>query len=66
MDDFTKREKGNTIQFSDEAISSLIEIAKLQRGNIAIHTIIERHEVSAEDTPYIVAFLAGYCAATQI
>ncbi|MBC2188669.1 hypothetical protein [Listeria booriae] len=51
------------LQFSAETIESIIDIAKIKRDDSTINTIIETHEVSSEDAPYVVAFLAGYCAA---
>ncbi|MBC1935117.1 hypothetical protein HCA69_01975 [Listeria grandensis] len=51
------------IQFSAEGINSLIHIATLQRDNPAIRAIIESHGVSAENTPYVIAFLSGWFAA---
>ncbi|MBC2103988.1 hypothetical protein [Listeria booriae] len=51
------------IQFSAEGIDSLIHIATLQRDNPTIRAIIARHGVSAENAPYIIAFLSGWVAA---
>lgn len=51
------------IKFSAECIDSLIHIATIQRDNPAIRAIIARHGVSAENAPYIIAFLSGWFAA---
>ncbi|EUJ44385.1 hypothetical protein DFP96_10161 [Listeria rocourtiae] len=51
------------IKFSAEGIDSLIHIATLQRDNPAILALIESHGVSAENTPYVIAFLSGWFAA---